>query len=114
MIPEMLKGCDNFRMWGTAAVEQSNQRIAGRMGMGGYTHQYNDIDKVLMLQLEIEPLTIAQAKERQQQAVVVSGGGMTKDDLKEILASNTEAFREIYRDAVKGKPGRKPKEEVAA
>jgi hypothetical protein len=105
MIPEMLRGCGNFRLWGTAAVEQANQRISGRMGVSGYTHQYNDIDKILMKQLEIEPLTIAQQRPRGE-----SAGGFTKDDLKEVLAANADVIREIYQNTVRAKPGPKPKE----
>jgi hypothetical protein len=105
MVPEKLRGCGNFRLWGTAAVEQANQRISGRMGVSGYTHQYNDIDKILMTQLGIEPLTIAQQRPRGE-----SVGGFTKDDLKEVLAANADVIREIYQNNVRAKPGPKPKE----
>lgn len=119
---QMNASCDDFRMWGTNFVEGENQLIASRVGVGGFTYKYSDITKVLMKQLEIQPLTISELKEKAAGldkdtitqiattvAAVMNQGdkkpavfGM--DDLKELVRSNPEAMRELFASVAPAMP----------
>jgi hypothetical protein len=121
--------CYDFRMWGTNAIESENQLIASRIGVGGFTYKYSDVTKVLMKQLEIQPLTISEMKEKaagldkesitQIAATVAAVMGQSEkpavfslDDLKEMVRNNPEAMREIFAEVVpRNKGGRPPKVE---
>lgn len=125
---EANSACDDFRMWGTSFVEGENQQIASRVGVGGFTYKYSDMAKVIMRQLEIQPLTISELKEKaagldkdsitQIAATVAAVMGQQErkpaifgiDDLKELIKSNPEAMREIFAEvaSVKRGPGRPP------
>ncbi len=111
---QMNNSCEDFRMWGTSFVEGENQQIASRVGVGGFTYKYSDIAKVLMKQLEIQPLTISELKEKatgldkdsiaQIAATVAAVMGQNDrkpavfglDDLKEMVKNNPEAMKEIF------------------
>lgn len=126
---EMDDSCSNFRLWGTNFVENENQQIAARVGVGGFTYRYSDVAKVIMAQLEIEPLTISQLKEKAQEvdkemiatvaaqaAAAVMQSARTPqvfslDDLKTAVANNPEEFRAFFADMTpKNKVGRPRKD----
>lgn len=106
--------CDDFRMWGTSFVEGENQQIASRVGVGGFTYKYSDMAKVLMRQLEIQPLTISEMKEKAAgldkesitQIAATVAAVMSQndkkpaifglDDLKELLRNSPDEVREAF------------------
>lgn len=118
--------CDDFRMWGTNFVEGENQQIASRVGVGGFTYKYSDIAKVIMKQLEIQPLTISELKEKaagldkdsitQIAATVAAVMNQDRkptvfglDELKELVKSNPDAVREVFAEiGIKRAAGRPP------
>lgn len=122
MSQEMSAACDSFRLWGTNFVEMENQRIQARVGQAGFVHTYTDMANVIMKQLEIEPLTIAQQKEKVAQASAAEIGAaaaaamqpqaqpsLTLDALKQAIAADPEAFRALFADVVPKNKGGRPK-----
>jgi hypothetical protein len=116
-----LKACDNFRLWGTNFVEMENQRIQAKVSVAGFVHTYTDMAMVIMKQLEIEPLTMVQHKEKAQQATAAEIGAavaqaikqpqenaVTLESLKAAIAADPDGFKALFAD-VKNKGGR-PKE----
>jgi hypothetical protein len=109
--------CNDSRLWGTNVVENENQLIASKIGVGGFTYKYSDVTKLIMKQLEIQPLTISELKEKAagldtesitQIATVVAGvmqadkkpAVFSLDDLKEMVRNNPDAMLEIFAEVV--------------
>lgn len=121
---EANNSCSDFRLWGTSFVEGENQQIASRVGVGGFTYKYSDVTKVLMKQLEIQPLTISELKEKaagldkesitQIAATVAAVMNQDRkpavfglDDLKDLIKSNPDAVREVFAEiGIKRSAGR--------
>lgn len=119
--------CNDFRLWGTNVVENENQLIASKIGVGGFTYKYSDVTKLIMRQLEIQPLTISELKEKaagldkeaitQIAATVAAVMGQTEkkpaifgiDDLKEMLRNSPDEVREAFAEiGIRRNPGRQP------
>jgi hypothetical protein len=108
-------------LWGTNFVEMENQRIQAKVSVAGFVHTYTDMAMVIMKQLEIEPLTMVQHKEKAQQATAAEIGAavaqamnkpqenaVTLESLKAAIAADPDGFKALFAD-VKNKGGR-PKE----
>lgn len=121
MSEEMSYACDNFRLWGTNFVEMENQRIQAKVSVAGFVHTYTDMAKVIMAQLEIEPLTIAQHKERVAQASAAEIGAAVAaaikqpqenrsalEALKLAVAEDPEGFKVLFADIMPRNKGGRP------
>jgi hypothetical protein len=128
MAEEMSAACDNFRLWGTNFVEMENQRIQAKVSVAGFVHTYTDMARVIMAQLEIEPLTIAQHKQVAAQASAADIGAavaaaMKKPDenpkaldtLRAAIAEDPDGFKALFAELMpKNKGGRPKKDEAEA
>lgn len=128
---EANSACDDFRMWGSNVVENENQLIASKIGVGGFTYKYSDVTKLIMKQLEIQPLTISELKEKAAGldkesitqiaatvAAVMNQGDkkptvFSLEDLKEMVRNNPDEMREIFAEVAPRK-GRASKSEDGA
>lgn len=52
---QMLNGCDEFRTWGTARLQDEFTLVQTGTTPGGYTYRYSELARSLMEQLEITP-----------------------------------------------------------
>jgi hypothetical protein len=115
----MDKACNQFRAWGTHVVSRANQLVA--KSTAKFVYGYQDIERLLMRQLEIKPVTTAQQDDGQASRMIAEGIQMaahamqpapvqprlTLADLQALVDENPEEVRAMLR----AKPGPKAKEE---
>jgi hypothetical protein len=119
---QKLQACNQSRAWGTAIISRANQLVA--KSTAKFVYGYQDVERVLMRQLEIKPVTIAQTDDDSTARMLASGirqaaeamqpmqavtQRMTLDDLRTLAAENPEEVRQIL--GLGAKRGPKPKEE---
>jgi hypothetical protein len=107
MATEKLRACGQARAWGTFVVSRANQLV--QKSTAKFVYSYQDIERLLMKQLEIKPVTTAQADDGEAARVFASGlrqavenmaptaqtPRVTLDDLRQLAAEHPEEVRAI-------------------
>lgn len=120
---EKLRACNQARTWGTFVVSRANQLV--QKSTAKFVYGYQDIERLLMRQLEIKPVTTAQADDGEAARVFASGlqqavaamqpvqaqaPRVTLDDLRALAQENPEEVRQILGLGAKRGPKAKTEE----
>jgi hypothetical protein len=116
---EKLRACNQFRAWGTHVVGRANQLV--QKSTAKFVYGYQDIERVIMRQLEIKPVTTAQQDDNEASRMIANGiqqaaiamshqpqARFSIDDFRALAAENPEEVRQIL--GLGQKRGPKPKE----